>query len=217
MCNGAAVISGTKKLQFSTFYVLQNFERESSRCSWCQGIGEPREEDEAQGYPPVSLLGVLSKRMKSFIAGKITSCLNIHRLLSNRQIGFNPNRLTNDILLQMSISRQQSQDKTHDTFIIAVDIAGVVARIWHSCLITKLRNNGVEDGLHLLHGYLRDRFFYLLMNGYSSQCGMSFLTTIRSSSRKQTPTGMTCNDTDHHANVALITTDFHHMGITIAR
>ena len=121
-------------------------------------------------YRPISLLSVLGKALESIIAKRITSFFTAHRIISNRQFGFRSNRSTNDILLGMSTAWQQSLDKGRDTFVVALDIAGAFDRVWHSGLTTKLRSVGVNGQLlHLLHDYLQDRSFRVVVNGHTSQ------------------------------------------------
>ena len=125
---------------------------------------------EPKNYRPVSLLPVLSKTLESIIAKRITTFLDKHRLLSNRQFGFRTNMSTNDILLHLSTSWHQSLDRGRDSFVIALDIAGAFDRVWHSGLTTKLRSMGVCGGLlHLLQDYLRNRSLCVVVNGQTSK------------------------------------------------
>ena len=124
---------------------------------------------EPKNYRPISLLSVLGKALETIIANRLAIFINKHHLLSNRQFGFRPNRSTNDILLHMSTSWQQSLDRGSDTFIVALDIAGAFDRVWHSGLITKLRSFGVNGILlNLLHDYLQNRSQHVIVSGHSS-------------------------------------------------
>ena len=132
-------------------------------------IHKKAKKTEPRNYRPISLLSVLGKALEAIIARKVTSFLDKHRLISNRQFGFRPNMSANDILLQMSSSWHQSLDRGCDTFVIALDIAGAFDRVWHSGLLTKLEGMGVSGGLlALLQDYLRDRSLCVVVNGRSS-------------------------------------------------
>ncbi|XP_045103032.1 uncharacterized protein LOC123499296 [Portunus trituberculatus] len=110
------------------------------------------------------------RTLESMIAKRITTYLDEHRLLNNRQFGFRSNRSTNDILLNLSTALHQPLDRGKDSFVIALDIAGAFDRVWHSGLATKLRSMGVCGSLlHLLQDYLQDRSLCVVVNRQSSQ------------------------------------------------
>ena len=123
-----------------------------------------------RNYRLISLLLVLGKTFEVILAYCITSFFTKHHILSNRQYCSRTNRFTNDILLSVSISKHQYLDKGHNTFVIALNIAEVFDKVWHSKLIIKLQCLGVNGNLlHLLHGYLQDRSLSVVVNNPTSE------------------------------------------------
>ena len=99
----------------------------------------------------------------------MSTFLEAHHLLSHKQFGFRGGRSAADLLLLQSATWNKTLDCGHDTFVIALDIAGAFDRVWHQGLTSKLKSLGINGFLlHLLEDYLQDRSLQVVVNGHSS-------------------------------------------------
>ena len=108
-----------------------------------------------QNYSTISLLSVVEEVFESTIAAKMTKFFHTH-LLNFLQLDFRQGTSTADLLHSTAWNR--SLDCGEDIFVVALDIAAALNRVWHQGMTTKLTRLGVcGDLLYLLKDYLHGR------------------------------------------------------------
>ena len=123
-----------------------------------------------KNYRPISLLPIQAKIFEEIIIKPMKEFLNKNRLLSERQFGFTAGKSSSDLLLLMTQKWVQHLDKTDETRVIALDIAGAFDTVWHEGLLAKMKSLGFSGKLFtLLESYLAERSLCVVLSGVQSK------------------------------------------------
>lgn len=123
--------------------------------------------DTISNYRPISLLSTFAKLFESLIAPYLQSHLKLY--LSPHQHGFVNSRSTTTNLTTFTELLAKAMDMGRQTDVIYTDFSKAFDRVCHSILLRKLSHYGVTGSLlDWLKTYLRDRYFYVVVNGFKS-------------------------------------------------
>jgi hypothetical protein len=132
----------------------------------------PKRGDRANpsNYRPISITSVLCKVMESCINVSIIRFIESHSLFSDHQYGFRSARSTGDLLAYVTHVWSSILDRGGESLVVSLDISKAFDRVWHSCLIAKLRHAGIDSSLLLWIGsFLHHRSLSVRLDGHSSK------------------------------------------------
>ena len=109
-------------------------------------------------YRPISVLPVFSKILEKIMYNRVYSYLNDHKLLFNKQFGFQVNNSTEHALLELSDEITRSFENGEFTIGIFIDLSKAFDTVNHTILLNKLEHYGIS-GIYLdwLKSYLKER------------------------------------------------------------
>ena len=117
----------------------------------------------AKSYRPVSLLSVVSKVFEKLVNDRIVDHLKKCGLFYF-QYGFRSSQSTADLLTVVSDRIARA------TRAVALDISKPFDRVWHICLLHKLKSYGISGQIFGLHSsFLSNRQLQVVLDGKSSQ------------------------------------------------
>ena len=91
-------------------------------------------------------------------------------LVLDFQCGFRPFRSTADPLTVVSNRIARSLNRFGATWVVALNISKAFVRVWHTCLLHKLRSYGISGQiLDLIFSFLNIRRLWVVLDGKSSQ------------------------------------------------
>ena len=125
-----------------------------------------------KNYRPISLLPIFSKILEKLIFTSLYSHLIDNNLISNKQSGFIKGDSTINQLLSITHMIQSAFDcdPPKEVRSIYLDISKAFDKVWHSGLIFKLRQNGIQGKmLNILSSFLSNRHQRTTLNGKTSQ------------------------------------------------
>ena len=143
----------------------------------CANVTPIHKKDHKQvlsNYRPISLLPVCAKLFEKILFKNIYNHLTKNNLITNNQSGFRPGDSTTNQLLFLVHSIHKAFDHKDSRQVRAVflDISKAFDKVWHSGLIFKLKQNGIDGKLlSLMASYLMDRKQRVVINGFSSEWG----------------------------------------------
>lgn len=118
-------------------------------------------------YRPISILSTFAKILESIICPLIQQHLKLY--LSDHQHGFVASRSTTTNLVTFTESLIQAIDEGKQFDVVYTDFSKAFDKMSHSLLINKLAMYGIAGPLlEWFRSYLRDREFYVVVNGYRS-------------------------------------------------
>ena len=124
-----------------------------------------------KNYRPISLLPIFGKIFEKVIFDNLFEYLNINKLLSDKQSGFQSGDSCISQLLAITHEIYESFDTNYsfETRGVFLDISKAFDKVWHKGLLFKLKCYGVEgDLLNMLEHYLQNRKQRVVLNGQSS-------------------------------------------------
>ena len=101
------------------------------------------ERSTAKKYHPISLLSVISKVFEKPVSNKIVDYLEKCFLISSIY-GFRSSQSTTDFLIVVTDSIAKAFNKSGATQAVALDISKAVDKVWHACLLHKLKSHGIS-------------------------------------------------------------------------
>ena len=111
-----------------------------------------------QNYRPISHLPICGKIFEKIIFSNLYSYLTASSLVTNNQSGFRPGGSTTNQLLYLADEIHQAFDSIE------------CYKVWHDCLIFKLKQNGISGSLlKLFQNYLSNRKQCVVLNGSISE------------------------------------------------
>ena len=120
-------------------------------------------------YRPISLLPTLSKVCEYIIHKRLLSHCTDHNLITDRQAAYISGDSTINQLLTLVHRIQKSWTESYITQAVFLDIHAAFDKVWHSGLIAKLKQAGVEDkALNLFKSYLEGRRQVVVIDGVKS-------------------------------------------------
>jgi hypothetical protein len=109
-------------------------------------------------YRPISLISCVGKVMERVIFKYLYNYLHVNNLIYNKQSGFLPGHSAVYQLIDIYNQICSAFDERKSTCIIFCDISKAFDRVWHSGLIFKLRQYGIEGNiLSWITSYLQNR------------------------------------------------------------
>ena len=128
------------------------------------------ERSTAKNYRPVRTLSVVSKVFKKLVNNRIAGHLEKYGLFSDFQYGFRFFRSTADLLKVVSDRIARAFNRSGATRAVAVDISEAFDRVWHACLLHKLKCYGISCQIFgLISSFLSNRRLQVVLDGKSSQ------------------------------------------------
>ena len=102
------------------------------------------ERSSVKNYRPVSLLSVVNKVFEKLVNNRIVDHLEKCGLFSDFQYGFRSSRSTADLVTVVSDRIARAFNKSGTTQAEALYISKAFDRVWHACLLHKLRSYGTS-------------------------------------------------------------------------
>ncbi|CAK1594428.1 unnamed protein product [Parnassius mnemosyne] len=125
------------------------------------------DEKDIRNYRPISILSVYAKVFESLGCPIIQ--IHFKRFVSEHQHGFLLGRSTTTNLVSFTSSLSEAIDSQKQVDTIYTDFKKAFDKVPHGILIEKLSYCGFSGPvLKWLSSYLHDRFFYVVVNGFSS-------------------------------------------------
>ena len=126
------------------------------------------ERSTAKNYHPVSLLSVVNKVFEKLVNNRIGVLREKCDLFSDFQYGFRSSRSTADLLVSDRIARTFSRSGA--TRAVALNISKAFNRVWHACLLHKLKSYVISGQIvGLISSFLSNRRLLVVLDGKSSQ------------------------------------------------
>ena len=110
-------------------------------------------------YRPISILPVLNKLTEKFFANQLQDFLQINKIISEEQFGFQRGKGTVDALMKLNEEVSKALDEKKKVGLIFIDLQKAFDTVCRKKLIDKLRHYGLSRQFcGLLKSYLTDRF-----------------------------------------------------------
>ena len=120
-------------------------------------------------YRPISLLPTLSKVCESIIHSRLLSHCKDHNLITERQAAYISGDSTINQLLTLVHKIQKSWTENNIMQAAFLDIHAAFDKVWHTGLIAKLKQVGIEDkALNIFKSYLEGRRQVVVIDGVKS-------------------------------------------------
>jgi len=120
-------------------------------------------------YRPISLLCICSKIYEKIVFDAMYNFFIENNLISPNQSGFRPGDSTINQLLAITTEIYNSFEKRQEIRAAFLDISKAFDKVWHSGLIFKLKQNGINGKLlNMLENYLTNRKQRVILNGIES-------------------------------------------------
>ena len=138
--------------------------------AWKKGnivpVHKKNDKQRLNNYRPISLPPICSKIFERLIFNEMFGFFIENNLISQHQSGFKPGDSCINQLLSISHKIYQSFDKGFDVRCLFLDISKAFDKVWHDCIIFKMKQNGISGNLlNLLSNFLRNRTQRVVLNG----------------------------------------------------
>ena len=122
-------------------------------------------------YRPISLLSVTSKVYEKLIFTRIFAYLDKKDLIYSKQFGFRSGYSSNHAVLSITERIRTLMDSGHYVCGIFIDLEKAFDTVNHSILCEKLNYYGLRGNVNkLIQSYLSNRWQYVSINGFDSDC-----------------------------------------------
>ena len=122
-----------------------------------------------KNYRPVSLLPICGKIFERLLYNNMFSFLIENDLISQNQSGFKPGDSCINQLLSITHEIYKSFDDGWEVRGVFLDISKAFDKVWHPCVILKLKQNGISGNLlKIIEDFLSNRYQRVFLNGQSS-------------------------------------------------
>ena len=114
----------------------------------------------SKNYRPISLLPICGKMFEKIIFNNLYPYLTSNNLITKNQSGFRPgDSITNQLLFLVDEIHQAFEDRNSlEVRAVFLGISKASDKVWHDCLIFKLKQNGITSSLlKLFDNYLHNR------------------------------------------------------------
>ena len=123
-------------------------------------------------YRPISLLPIFSKIMERLIYDQFIKYIEVNKILSELQFGFQKNKSTEHAISAIFTNITNALAKKHSSYCIFLDFAKAFDTVNHNILVDKLKYYGVHGTtLKLFDSYLSNRTQIVEVNGQVSEKG----------------------------------------------
>ena len=122
-------------------------------------------------YLPISLLPIFGKIFEKTIFNRTYNFISEENLLNHNQSGFRPSDYCVNQLLSIThkIFKAFDCNPTLEVRPVFLDISKAFDKVWHECLLYKLKSMGISGELHkLLENYLSGQLQRVVLNGQIS-------------------------------------------------
>ena len=126
--------------------------------------------EECTNYRPISILPIFSKILEKVVNFQLMKYLTDNNVINTRQYGFQPNKGTNDALVQLSQQSFEALNKKHLILGIFIDFSKAFDTINHDILTTKMKNlyNFNTSTITWFQNYLSNRKQCVQINNTTS-------------------------------------------------
>ena len=90
-------------------------------------------------YRPISLLPIFAKLFEKMVFQKMYNYFIANNLITKNQSGFRPNDSVTNQLISLVESIHSAFDINHEVRSVYLDMSKAFDKVWHKCLIFKLR------------------------------------------------------------------------------
>ena len=116
-------------------------------------------------YRPISVLPVFSKVLERIMYNRVYEHMSLHRLLYNKQFGFQKNNSTEHAVLRLVNDITDSFDKCMLTLGVFIDLSKAFDTVNHTILLKKLKYYGITGQCHKWFcSYLEERKQFIEIN-----------------------------------------------------
>lgn len=127
-----------------------------------------------ENYRPISLLSNLAKIMEKLIKSRLFDFVAKFGLLQSNQYGFQPNKSTEDALIEFTKTIINNMESNKKCLSIFLDLTKAFDTVPHEDLLSKLEAYGIRGvPLKLFENYLNDRSQILQLNSVSSKVNLT--------------------------------------------
>ena len=130
-----------------------------------------KKDDQSQikNYRPISVLPVISKIFENAMHSQLMEYFTSHKLLSNLQYGFRPNRSTELATLELMDRNINYMNENHCPVNIYLDLSKAFDSLYHDILLSKLKYYGLQwKALQLIKSYISGRCQYVQLGDVKS-------------------------------------------------
>ena len=121
-------------------------------------------------YRPISILPVLAKTMEGLVYSRLVKFLIHHKLLSNKQYGFQKGKSTKGALLRFIQRTQSDLDSGKKAGAIFIDLTKAFDTVDHAILLKKLDIYGIRGNSHTwFKNYLTNRKQFIDCDGITCE------------------------------------------------
>ena len=145
------------------------------KCANVVPLHKKNEKNLKENCRPISLLPMFGKILEKVTFDSLYSHLVANNLLSLSQCGFRPgdSAISQLLSINQTIPSAFDCDPTPEVPSVFLDISKAFDRVWHECLLYKLRRCCISGNLfNLLHSFLSNRKKRTVLSGKSSSWGM---------------------------------------------
>ena len=122
-----------------------------------------------ENYRLILLLAVSGKIIEQLIYKKMFEFFKENEQISHNQSGFKPGDSCISQLLCITHNIYQSLDDGLETRAVFLDISKAFNKVWHECLLFKLKQNGISGNLlNVITDFLYQRKQRVVLNGQHS-------------------------------------------------
>lgn len=120
-------------------------------------------------YRPVSILSCVSKLFERAVFKYVFNFLQQNNIITPKQSGFMPGDSTVNQLVHLYHLFSEALDKKKDVRIVFCDISKAFDKVWHTGLLYKLKQSGIDNTLlNWFENYLTNRKQRTVVNGEAS-------------------------------------------------
>ena len=130
-----------------------------------------KKDDQSQikNYRPISVLPVISKIFENAMHSQLMEYFTSHKLLSNQQYGFRPNRFTKLATLEQMDRNINYMNENHCPLNIYLNLSKAFDSLYYDILLSKLKYYGLQwNALQLLKSYISGRCQYVQLGDVKS-------------------------------------------------
>ena len=127
------------------------------------------EKNIVSNYRPISLLPLCGKIFEKLIYDNLHSYVYQNKFISDKQSGYKRGDSTIKQLISITNEIHKTFDEGKELRAVFLDISRAFDRVWHSGLLFKLRQIGIEgQALNIIKDFLKDREQRVTLDGQSS-------------------------------------------------
>ena len=121
-------------------------------------------------HRPISILSIFSKILEKIVYDKLTSFIEKHNILHNKQFGFRKGYSTTHALIELTDKIAKAFEKKHIVISLFLDLSKAFDCIDHSILLKKLKYYGIRgNAIQWFESYLCNRKQYVSVDNFNSE------------------------------------------------